>query len=115
MLKESPFRLVALALGVGLLSAWFVACDIDGDTYSLNFTNDTQEMVKMCIRDCDSSPLKRQVEPGDYYRANGALGHPLLWQVRDQGDNILGCFMYDLDERPKIEERYVSTDLVPCP
>lgn len=113
---KRSFWLVALALGVGLLSVWLVACSIDGDTYRLNLTNDTHETLVMCPRDCDSSPIEpEQVEAGEYEPVNGAVGHRLLWQVRDQEDNILGCFIYDFDERPKIEERYVSTDLVPCP
>ena len=35
--------------------------------------------------------------------------------MRDLEDKTLGCFNYLFDERPKIRERYVSTDLVPCP
>ena len=105
-------------VAIAFAAIWILGakCSLDGDTYTLNLTNDTQEMLVMCARDCDSSPTRpRQVEPGEYALVSGAVGHGVLWQVRDLEDNILGCFIYDFDERPKIEERYVSTDLVPCP
>jgi len=94
------------------------AFDIDGDTFTMHLVNDSSETLRyrLCLDDCDSSPLEPEVGPGEDYQGNHTVGVLNWWQVEDIDGGILGCFRIFAEEhRPDIDTLYVSRDLMPCP
>ena len=113
-----PVWLVAVGLGVAaVVGAALVTGSLEGDTFSMNVVNDTDERVQLrqCLDACDSSVRTPHLEPGDDYSVSAALGVLNWWQVRDEAGNVLGCFRIDFDDRPEFNDLYVGEDLVPCP
>ncbi len=84
IMKNARFRLLALALALGLTLAFMAACE--GDTFRIDLTNDTQEPLEFgqCKRgNCNSFHFESRIEPGKDYGANFRVGILSYWQVQD--------------------------------
>jgi hypothetical protein len=84
----------------------FVACQsigFDGDTYSIELANASTEQLTFLdcgVGDCDDPLRTRRVDAGDSINAVGTVDVFTWWQVRNLESNVLGCFLFDFEERP---------------
>ena len=115
---KTPLRLVAVAFALGLALAFMTACDWEGDTFRMHLRNDTEEILEigLCGNDCDKTAFSEQVEPGDSYPSSNTVGILSWYRVQNEEGTVLGCIrIYEPDERPEINELYISTILASCP
>lgn len=115
--KRHPLRMLVIVVAVSVaLTGLVLLNDIEGDTYAVDLTNNTQERLRFhaCGGGCDEEHLVTWVEAGDKRSANGALGVLNLWQVRNEEGVVMGCFRLDVEERSQVRDLSVSRDLEPC-
>lgn len=102
--------LIFVACGV-LVNTFDVKFDWEGDTYPVDFVNDTTRPLKFSVcaaGDCDSLRGTRIVKPGESYPVSGTVDLVSFYNVQDETGAEIGCFKLDFDARPKNLEIPVS-------
>jgi hypothetical protein len=93
-------RISLATVSLTAISVALGACD--GDTYSVQLVNDTQQAVEFedCLGDnCDDLRHVATLDPGDSSSENATVDADEWWLVRDESGAKLGCVNAPSDER----------------
>jgi hypothetical protein len=109
----------ALTLVCALLAWSLLACDIDGETMSIQLVNDTDQSVGFFqCRSGDCSDFGgRSVEsvgPGDHFTTVAVIDVVSWYLVKDARSDTLGCLKLDFRQREP-NPRLFASRTVSCP